>query len=390
MQSEDRAQARVYRTPPAGSRIADFQAKEGRLLAALASSGFSAAAMARQDNFAWLTSGGDGRVSSEGECGAAILLIGPGRRQVFAKSMDGRRILEEELYGLDFDLVELAWYEESCTERLVSSTSGHRLVSDFPAQASGSLPPEFLPGFFTHLHYPLSVLEQDRYRELALLAESILREVADQIRPGMKESDAAALLRCRYAEEGMESPVVIVGSDERIARYRHCMPTDKRIRETLLLAPAPRKWGLCAPISRMVHFGDSIPGTLARSYGSLLRLEAATLAACTPGTHRSRIFEIQKEHFASEGFPEEWKLHFQGGLTGYIINDPTGCLDPDARVLEGQVFNWYITITGAKVEETCLVTAAGAEVLSARGAWPVVRTVSGGKEYELPDILGIS
>jgi Xaa-Pro aminopeptidase len=403
MKAMDAENARAERGVPTDCRVADFRIKEGRLLEAIASSGFSGAVLARQDNFAWLTSGGESRVSSEGECGAAILLIGPGRRQLFAKSMDGRRILEEELRGLDFDLVELAWYEESCAERLLSASAGEKLVSDFTVPAgiaravgsadaagsAGSGGVECRPGFFTALHYPLTAFERERYRELARMAEAIIREAADLARPGMKESELAAFLRRRYAEEGMEAPVVIVGSDERIALYRHCMPTEKRLRESLLLAPAPRKWGLCAPISRMVFFGDSIPDALARSYGALLRIEAATLASCETGARLPDIFETQKRLFASEGFPDEWKRHFQGGLTGYIINDPTGCLDPEARVREGQAFNWYVTITGAKVEETCLVTATGAEVLSSRGAWPTISVDAGGKTYALPGILGI-
>ncbi len=403
MKSEDAANARASGTAPTDRRTAEFEIKEGRLLAAIASSGFSGAVLARQDNFAWLTSGGESRVSSEGERGAAILLIGPGRRQLFAKSMDGRRILDEELRGLDFDLVELAWYEESCADRLLCASAGEKLVSDFsvpdgiacasssvdPTGSAGSVGVECRPGFFTALHYPLTAFERERYRELARLAESIIREAADLARPGMRESELAAFLRRRYAEEGMEAPVVIVGSDERIALYRHCMPTEKRIRETLLLAPAPRKWGLCAPISRMVFFGDAIPEALARSYGALLRIEGATLAACEPGASLAEISATQKGLFSSEGYAEEWKLHFQGGLTGYIINDPTGCLDPEARVREGQAFNWYITISGAKVEETCLVSERGAEVVSSHGIWPTVRVASRGKTYDLPGILGI-
>ena len=45
-----------------------------------------------------------------------------------------------------------------------------------------------------------------------------------------------------------------------------------------------------------------------------------------------------------------------GGITGYIPNDSSLCLDDSAVVQERQAFNWFITITGVNIEDTMITT----------------------------------
>lgn len=361
--------------------INEYMVKEARLIRALDGRNLRLAVLSRGDSFSWLTSGGNFQVSTASEYGPAILLIGKDRRILIAYTMDGRRILEEELPGLGFELVELRWFDESIQEKALHVIGNDSYISDAPL---GSQPPD--PGFFQMLHYPLTEAEQIRYRNLAKTAEQILFDVALQARPGMKESDIARQLNRYYADYGMSAPVMIIGSDERIARYRHCLPTDKTIEKVLLLAPAIRRHGLCVPISRMVSWGTP-DHDLLKIYHALLVIEAGTLAACTPGTSFLKISETQKRLFRELGYEKEWELHFQGGLTGYIINDPTRCRDPHTFIEMGQAFNWYITISGAKVEETILVGERGPEIISQNGIWPLREIESNSKRFLLPDIL---
>ena len=225
-----------------------------------------------------------------------------------------------------------------------------------------------------------------KYKILGKRAEEIVRRVADWIKPGMSENNVKTILEQEYAREEIEGIVYIVGSDERISKYRHCVASDKKIEKLIMLAPACRKWGLTLPITRMVFFGDSLPDELERKYDALCLIEANTMANCNPGTRFADIFEMQKKLFFETGFPDEWKNHFQGGITGYMVNDSGKCLDQDAVITDRQTFNWYITITGAKVEETFLTTEKEKTILSSTGLWPLKRYEVNGNAFDLPQI----
>jgi len=61
-------------------------------------------------------------------------------------------------------------------------------------------------------------------------------------------------------------------------------------------------------------------------------------------------------------------------------------MDLGARVQPGQTFDWFITITGAKVEELS-ISGSRPEVLSACGAWPLKAYEHSGVTQRLPQIL---
>ena len=50
-------------------------------------------------------------------------------------------------------------------------------------------------------------------------------------------------------------------------------------------------------------------------------------------------------------------------------------------------WQWAFIITGTKVEETCITTADGVEVLTTSPAWPQIPVSLEGREYPSPDVL---
>ena len=86
------------------------------------------------------------------------------------------------------------------------------------------------------------------------------------------------------------------------------------------------------------------------------------------------------------GFPDEWELHFPGGPTGYVLEEDISG-DLDATVSDGQTFDWFVTVTGAKVEEHALTLDGRRELLSATGAWPTRAYSAGDLTIETPTIL---
>jgi antitoxin VapB len=103
----------------------------------------------------------------------------------------------------------------------------------------------------------------------------------------------------------------------------------------------------------------------------------------------STLFNTLAAAYVGEGFANEINLHHQGGAAGYRTRDWTAHPASSEVVQQNQAFAWNPSITGTKVEETCIVAANGVEVITASPDFPQISTVIDGKEYLSPGILVI-
>ncbi|MDO8685595.1 MAG: M24 family metallopeptidase, partial [Clostridiales bacterium] len=211
--------------------------------------------------------------------------------------------------------------------------------------------------------------------------------VADEVVPGMTEHEIEAMLLYEYGKINATPEVLLIGSDERITAYRHPLPSEKKVRKLILLHPAIRKWGLHANVTRMMYFGDELPEDIKIKYEMANALQAQAISMCIPGEKFHRILDVRKELLEAAGFGDEWEKHFPGGITGYLLCDASICGKLDTEVVLNQAYDWFITITGVKVEELSINTAKGREVLSATGRWPVKDYSFNGQTFKLPEIL---
>ncbi len=364
------------------ARTDEFREKERRIHAYLDESGMDAVVIGTQANFSWLSCGGRSSVLITSAESDAIAVIDLARKTLVAYVMDGERNQDEEMAGLGFDLVTTRWDGKSREQIVRDQTGIGRFLSDIALPGAVRRPRDFC-----RLIYPLTEAETARYRVIAAESESILRSVADRIAPGMAETEVENMLVSAFALKGFVSTVVLVGSDERIPRYRHPVPSQKKIRETVVLVVCPRKHGLHVPLTRMMRFGDRIDRDLESRFAAASTIAATCIARSVPGTRFADIFTTQKRLYRELGFENEWHEHFPGGITGYIPNDSTLSLDPEAAVTEGQAFNWFVTITGVNTEDTCLSRKGSSEILTQAGAWPLTGFDAEGKTVMMPSIL---
>jgi len=360
----------------------EFSVKLKRLRAFLKKEGYDAALMGTAANFSWLSCGGKNKVLLNTDYGVSVLLVTQDRLVCVANTMDARRLAEQELAGLGFEMVSLKWYAESVAVHAQKLAGKGRLLADMP-----------LPGAevnfqkFYAVHYPLTDPEILRYRGVGRDAEDVMRRVADQARPGMSGLDVETLLISEFAAKKLNVTCLIVGSDEEIWNYRHPLPSPKKIERQLMLVLAVERHGLNVPITRMVWFSGEPPAETALRFRAVSNIAARTIIACRPGTRFADILARQKGWYAAEGFAEETENHFMGGITGYIPNDSSLCLDDSAVIQERQAFNWFITITGANTEDTMISTESGPELLTCTGRWPVRPIEVEGRTLELPAML---
>jgi Xaa-Pro dipeptidase len=78
----------------------------------------------------------------------------------------------------------------------------------------------------------------------------------------------------------------------------------------------------------------------------------------------------RRERYRDAGFPGEERLHHQGGTTGYGSREVIATPAMQHVIAANQAFAWNPSITGAKAEETFVLTESGPEVVAgaARGA----------------------
>jgi antitoxin VapB len=360
---------------------ADAQVKQERVHAFLEREGLDALVIGRQDNFAWVTAGGDSRVITTSEMGFAYLVLTRDRHWLVSHAMDGQRFMDEQVAGQGYDLVTLFWRQGSPQDKVLELTRGMRVVADFPLPGAQHFGPQIVD-----LHYPFSDLDLERCRWIGQTASRILGEVAQGMEPGVSEQGVAATLLHKYAQEGLTIDVLIVGFDDRIKLYRHPMPTQNVLQRYALLHPAARRWGLHANITRLVHWGEP-PSNTRRAMEGVATIGGHIAGMLAPGVAFADILTEEIRLYRKLGYSGEWMYHFQGGITGYTLADPTRCKDQEARVVARQAYDYFITITGAKFEEFTLLTENGVEIASLGPGWPtrLVQTPNG--NIKVPDVL---
>lgn len=361
----------------------EFNTKMERILRLMENKNYGVVVIGTQSNFSWLSCGGNSKVLLTTDIAAAYCVITKDHRYMIAYTMDGPRNLDEELSDFGFEPVYVRWFEGSLEGKINELLGKKKVLSDIPLEGATVSMKEFY-----NLHFPLTETEISRYRTIDQNAEKILRAVVDQTKPGMPETQVEAAINSEFVSRGYSPVVLLVGSDERIYKYRHLIAKEKMIDKYLLLILGMRKYGLNAILTRSVYFGDSLPEEIDRKFNAASTIAANCIAHSVPGTKFSDILIMQKMLYEELGYRDEWMNHFQGGITGYVCNDSSLCLDDEAVMVADQTYNWFITITGVNTEDTYLSRKNGGEIFTTTGAWPLKTFVSkDGKEIKLPEIL---
>lgn len=335
--------------------------------------------ISNRDDFAWVTTGANGALIESGSNCVACLAITKDDKFLCGHPMDTGRLLEEQIPGQEYQVLEGKWFQGSPQSIALSRLQG-RIATDIPLPGTGCHLVDL-----HHLHYPLSDLEMDRLRWLGAAVNDIFIHLADAIKPGMSEQQLAKILRRMEDDLDIHPAVTIVGSDERVFRHRHPLPTNKRIDKFIMVHTGPRRWGLHAPITRNYHFGQP-DKELQDAFAIIAKLQTNTFSLTKPGIPYSAIQKADKELYAQLDVAEEWEAHYHGGPTGYrIVNPLLGMTN--AVVRKGTAYEWFSTIPGVKIAELTLLTENGLEIASSyEDAWPKHTTEINNFKAVLPAI----
>lgn len=344
-----------------------------------------------QHNFSWLTAGSSNTIDISREAGAGALLVRrDGRRFLLASRIEMARLLAEEVSAEDFEPVEFPWEEEKGSATFLADRAlalldkGELLGSDLPLGPGART----VEGALARCRYRLTSSEIDRYRSLGQDAGEAIGGLVRRLEPGESEKEVARRAREELGARDIQAVVVLVAGDERIAKFRHPVPTDRRWEKVLMVVACARRKGLIASLSRLVCVGP-VPEEMRRRTLSAARVDAALLAATRPGTDGAELYRVAARSYAAEGFEGEERLHHQGGACGYRGRDWVAHPLCTERVEAPQAFAWNPSITGTKVEETCIAYEESVELITASPGWPTLEVAVEGRDYLLPDVLSL-
>jgi len=158
--------------------------------------------------------------------------------------------------------------------------------------------------------------------------------------------------------------VLLVGADERIDRYRHSLPNGGTINRRAMLVVSAERGGLFANITRFVELEERSAELERRAEACDEILRRMREEASRPGRTLSDAFNNCTRFYDEAGYPGEWRLHHQGGTTGYGSREVIATPDTHDRIEVGNAFAWNPSITGFKSEETFVLTPDGPKVVT--------------------------
>jgi Xaa-Pro dipeptidase len=319
--------------------------------------GFDAVVLRRPANFACYTGGADTKVDHVATEGVADLIVRQDSRLVLTSTIEAARMRAEQTPALE--VVDYPWHEDRGTalRRLVG---GARIGSDVGLPGTVDVSDD--------IALLRRALDPDAIESLRLVgrdASVAMAEAAAAVEPGMSEHDAAAALAGACRRRGLTATVLLAAADERIERYRHPIPVGARIERRAMLVASAERGGLYANLTRIVELDEPEPELTRRLDACEEILGRMREEATRPGRTLADAFAACQSFYADAGFPDEWRLHHQGGLTGYASRELIATPRTGQPIEPGQAFAWNPSVTGAKAEETFVLTESGPEVVAA-------------------------
>jgi Xaa-Pro aminopeptidase len=333
--------------------IAEAERKRSSALQAADAAGCQAILATRPSTVRWLLCGRGRPVSASGAQADYALLVIDGAAYALFPDIEASRVEEEEkLEELGYEPVPFPWHQGS-------GETVARLLAGRRALAGEELETAIAPS-----RRLLSAEERERYRAAGADASAGMVACVRGLRPEQSETEVAALLAREARARGFFPPVVLVAGEDRQKVHRHPLPTAAKLGRHALLAITAEREGLHVSLTRIVSFG-SPPEELARVVAASAAVDAVMLSASRSGRTLGDVFAAAADAYAAAGFPEEWRRHHQGGLTGYEGREVFAVPGEPTVIPESCAVAWNPSVTGGgKSEDTALVTSEGVEVIT--------------------------
>ena len=326
---------------------------------------------------AWATGGVAPPVDRAASVDLVWAVISPAGAGLITTQVEADRVRAEydpARHGFG-ELAEVPWHQPEGFVKAAEALAGapaSRLASDghpaFGVDASADL---------IALRLALSPAEQADLADLGADAAEALQSALAQWRPGERDLEIQARCAAILEARGADTPVLIVGGDERLERYRHPMAVGAPVRRLVMAVVVARRAGLHAAVTRFAASAPLDPGYAARR-AAVLAIEEAVLSASTPGASYGAALDALDAAYARAGAPRGWSGHYQGGPIGFAQREFEIAPGQHASrwyaepIMAGHAVAWNPSLPGgAKSEDTYLVSAGGVrQRVSISPGWP--------------------
>jgi len=364
------------------TRKEERREKLRRVRAYMRQQGLGVVFLTARANFSWLTAGGVNHVATATTDGTTTLAVTARHATILANAIEAPRMMAEELPADEFRLVAFPWHSDADRRAAVMDlAAGKRAAADTELYRLKRLAADFV-----ELRYSLTPSEIVRYRRLGRDVSLLMETVGCEIEPGDTEQQVEGLMAELAMAQGIRPFVRLVAADRRIEQFRHPIPTARPLRRRAMIVICGERHGLVVAASRLVNFVP-VGRSLRRRHDAVCRVDAALILSTRPGATVGEVLRAGMDAYRREGFADEWRLHHQGGPTGYLGREFLATPGERRRVQPNQAFAWNPSITGTKSEDTILATERGPVLLTQPVDWPAVEVEFGGHTVRRADIL---
>ncbi len=332
--------------------------------------------LSHEASVAWLF-GGRYHIAIATELACAQVLVTLDTVEVLVNNIEVQRLQDEEALVADRVLV-YPWHEEMIKNKWLSNwLKNDRIVEESKVKEE-----------IQALRLVFSESQRHELEDLGQSVATALYQTSIGLRPEMTEYEAAGFLSAECLARGVEPIVNLVAGPKRARLYRHVLPTFEPIGSYAVLSVSGRKKGMVVSATRMVHFGPLDP-TLHERYLAVLKVEAALLRATVVGTRLGDVLSAGIQAYSSQGFPDEWTHHHQGGIAGYLPREVRAIPNHSLQLVPSMMLAWNPTISGVKAEDSVLLRNDGIDVLTSDEAFPRITVEDDEFTVRLPDWLSL-
>lgn len=363
----------------------EIKEKEEKLINFMNIKGLDGVIISKANNWSWVTGGRDARIVYSKEANLVDLVITNDlQKYCISTNVEAPRLEKEDLNNLDYKIISFPWYDYSEKLKIVKSLiGGKKFASDTAIEGAISLDSDF-----DRLRYSLTKNELKKYRLLGEWCRDVVESAAKEIEPGMTEQVISGIVTGKLGKKGIFCDVIMVAADERIFSFRHPLITSKKINKYVMILICASRWGLFLAMTRLVHFGK-LPEELEIKIRKVTEIDAKLIVNTRPDKAMKDFDMIIPQAYKDAGYPDMWKMHYQGGPIGYGDREYEWEPNSEMGFYNNQAIAWNPTITGTKSEDTFLYIDGNIEIVSLKsnGNWPIIEHNIGGKTILRPSIL---
>jgi Xaa-Pro aminopeptidase len=344
--------------------VPELEVKLARVRALLEQYKLGAVRLRGVDWFAWATCGGSNVVLLTTDVGVAEVLITREGAWVLTDAIEAARMEQEEVPpGLP--VWSCPWAERGQREAFINEKrAGRPVASDRPSGLEVALPAELVAS-----RHSLLPAELERYRALGRDAAEAMTDVLLAARPEWTGWQLAGAGAEALWARGIHPALTLVGEERRLPLHRHATASRERLGARAMLVFCARRHGLFANLTRFVYF--QAPSATERQLArDVARVEAVAFQASRPGVTLGEVYAAIVEAYAACGHRGAEAFHHQGGSCGYLSRDDVAGPGSTVLLQPNNAIAWNPSLTGAKIEDTAVVSGSGLELLTVDPRWP--------------------